>query len=148
MPCNDHILISLKPQYFQKVLIGNKTVELRRRPVRVAVGTTVWIYETVPSGRLGARAMVANIVEGTPSEIWARFRREVGISEEDFSLYFQGADYACAVVLTDIVPLAKRPALSELRLRLGAFVAPQFYRRLSIDSPEVLMFRSLASAVQ
>lgn len=126
------------------MLAGKKTVELRRRPIRVSVGTTVWIYETIPNGRVGAKAIIADMFESTPDEIWKRFKHQVGISEQEFISYFEGADCACAVVLRGIVPLRKPLRLADLRKALGAFVAPQFYRKLPTNGPELTLFRAFA----
>lgn len=148
MPCSSDILISVKPEYCKKILSGDKTVELRRRPVRVSVGTTVWIYETVPRCRVGARAQVSEICEDTPTEIWRRFGDQVGISREQFASYFEGADYACAVVLSEVVPLRTPLQLADLRESLGAFVAPQFYRKLQMNGPELTLFRTFAPGMR
>jgi len=145
--CSSDILISVKPEYFGRMLSGVKTVELRRRPIRVSVGTTVWIYETVPSGRLGAVAEVSAIEENTPVEIWSRYGNRVGISEDAFFSYFEGSERGCAVVFGQILPLRKPLELTVLRSSLGTFVAPQFYRKLKMNGPELTLFRRSAPAV-
>src|SRR5438132_1393736 len=95
--CSGDILISVKPEYFGRMLSGDKTVELRRRPLRVPIGTTVWIYETIPSGRIGAMAEVSAVDESTPAEIWRRYGDRVGVNKRTFSSYFAGSTQACAV---------------------------------------------------
>jgi predicted transcriptional regulator len=145
LPCSGDILISVRPEYFAKILNGNKTVELRRRPIRVSVGTNIWIYETIPGGRVAARAKISAICEGTPAEVWRRFRHRVGISEYEFEMYFQATQYACAVVLSGIEPLKKPLMLTHLRKSLGTFTAPQFYRKLRTNGPELALFQTFAS---
>jgi predicted transcriptional regulator len=143
LPCSEDILISVRPEYFAKILRGEKTIELRRRPVRVSVGTTVWIYETVPKGRLGARAQISAIFESTPTEVWTRFGHCVGLTKEQFFAYFKDAVYACALLLKRVVAFDKPLRLPYLRKELGAFVAPQFYRKLQSNGREVNLFRAL-----
>lgn len=123
------------------MLAGRKTVELRRRALRVPVGTRVWIYETIPGGRVAALAEVSAIDEAAPAEIWRRYRDRAGISEEAFREYFAGTDQGCAVVLRQIQPLREPLPLTDLRRRLGTFVAPQFYRNLQAGGPELSLFR-------
>ena len=144
MHCSSDILISVKPEYFGQMLNGDKTVELRRRPVRVPVGTRVWIYETIPSGRVGAMAEVSAIDEDTPAEIWRRHRNRVGISQQAFSSYFMGAKHGCAVVFRRVQPLRRALELTELRQLLGVFVAPQFYRKLPPNGAESKLFQRFA----
>ena len=147
MHCSRDILISVKPEYFGRMLSGAKTVELRRRPIRVPIGTTVWIYVTVPSGRLGAMAEVSAVEENTPSELWRRYEDRVGISQRAFFAYFEGSTQGCAVVFQRILPLRKPLGLTVLRKSLGAFVAPQFYRKLEVNGPELTLFKRSAPEV-
>jgi predicted transcriptional regulator len=145
--CSGDILISVRPEYFGRMLSGAKTVELRRRPVRVPIGTTVWIYETIPSGRVGAMAEVSAVEEGTPAEIWSRWGDRAGISRRVFFSYFAGSKHGCALVLRRILPLREPLELAVLRRSLGAFAAPQFYRKLKRNGPELRLFqRSAVSA--
>ena len=143
MHCRSDILISVKPQYVAEMLRGDKSVELRRRSIRVPIGTTVWIYETVPSGRVGAVAEVSAVDESVPNEVWSRYRNRIGLSRQAFLSYFEGSERACAVVFRRIRPLRRSLGLAELRTALGAFVAPQFYRKLPQDSTELALFREL-----
>lgn len=145
MQCSEDILISVKPVYFGKMLRGEKSVELRRRRIHVSVGTTVWIYETSPSGRLGGISKVSAIYENTPVEIWKEYGDRAGIAQDDFFTYFKGVTWGCVVVLTAVRPLRMPLQLADLRKLLGVFVAPQFYRKLEADGPEVTLFREYAS---
>lgn len=124
------------------MLRGEKTVELRRRPVRAPVGTTVWIYETVPAGRIRVVAELAAVDESAPDELWRRHQNCVGITRAAFRSYFAGSAVAFALVLRRLRPLPKSPRLTELRAELGEFVAPQFYRTLAQDSRELKLFRA------
>jgi predicted transcriptional regulator len=129
------------------MLTGAKTVELRRRPIRVPVGTTVWIYVTVPTGRVGAMAKVSAVEENTPSELWRRYEDRVGISQGVFFSYFKGSRQGCAVVFQRILPLRTPLGLTALRKSLGTFVAPQFYRKLELNGPELALFKRSAPGV-
>lgn len=145
LPCSTDILISVRPEFFHRILGGDKTVELRRRSLRVTVGTRVWIYETVPVGKVAAMAEVAAIDEDSPSQIWKRYGDRAAISKREFFAYFDASELGCAIVLENVAPMDRPLKLSELRESLGNFVAPQFYRRLAIDGAELSLFRECAS---
>lgn len=145
MHSKNDILISVRPQHVAAMLSGEKTVELRRRPVRAPIGTTVWIYETVPAGRLRIVAQLAAIEESSPDSLWRRHRSRVGITRDAFSSYFEGSERACALVLREVRPLSRPPKLPELRSALGEFVAPQFYRKLAQDGPELALYRKYSA---
>ena len=44
----DGVLMSIRPQYAEAILSGEKTVELRRRRPSFSAGTTVLIYSSAP----------------------------------------------------------------------------------------------------
>jgi predicted transcriptional regulator len=145
--CRNDILISIRPEYVAGMLGGNKSVEVRRRAIRVPVGTTVWIYETVPSGRIGVSAEISALDEGVPDEIWRRYHDRLGISRKAFLSYVNGSEQACVVVLGRITPLRRSLRLTELRTALGAFTVPQFYRRLAQDGPELSLLRGCSGVL-
>ena len=80
-------ILSLKPQFADLILSGEKTVELRNRVVRMEPGTVIWIYATKPVGGIVARAELDSVVHDTPSEIWIRFEREMCIDRAHFDSY-------------------------------------------------------------
>jgi predicted transcriptional regulator len=140
--CND-ILISLHPRHSANVLAGTKTAELRRRPVRVSPGTRVWIYTTLPEGRVEALAVVEEVCEGSHAMLWNRFESQLAISRGDFDDYMTGATNGCAIVLGSVVRLRKPIGLDDLRRLIRAFQPPQFFKRLGPDSEELAVFSSL-----
>lgn len=140
MPCRQEILISIRPEYSEKLLGGQKSVELRRRPVRVPPGTRVWIYSTLPVGRLDAVAEVEAVYEWPPSEIWDQYGHVSGVTQAALESYFSGVDQGCVVVFKQVVPVHRPLSLGLMRKRLGNFNPPQFFKRLDHDSPELTLF--------
>lgn len=121
------VLLSVAPEFADKIAVGTKTVELRRRFPDVPVGTLVYFYVTLPVGAVTGRARVAAIDADEPSALWTRHRAAVGLSRERFAAYFAGRDRGFAVRLEDYEALAP-VALAALRVALPGFVAPQCYR--------------------
>jgi predicted transcriptional regulator len=142
--CKAEILISVKPLYFDLMVAGEKTVELRRRAMRVPAGTRVWIYSTVPNGWVGAVGEVSYVHESRPCEIWDRFAERAGISRQAFNGYFNGADRGCAIIFRRIVPLQRAVLLDDLRRHVGSFHPPQFYKRLDPTGKELALLRVAA----
>jgi predicted transcriptional regulator len=137
--CSD-ILISLHPQHCDNVVAGIKTVELRRRRVRVSPGTRVWIYTKRPRACIDAVAVIESIHEGSHNELWRRFGHRVAITRPDFNQYLAGAKRAYAIVLRSASPLKRAIRLEEVRRRVGRFQPPQFFKRLLPDSKELALF--------
>jgi len=128
--CPD-ILISLRPGYTKAILEGRKTVELRRRRVRVEAGTRVWLYSKAPSARIEGNARVQRIHVGDLGGIWSEYWGRIGISRIEFDEYFKGCRNGCAILLVEVRAITPAVDLSTIRNRIGFFQPPQFFKRLS-----------------
>jgi predicted transcriptional regulator len=149
MASRSDILISVLPQYIEGFLSGQKTVELRRRPVKVPPQSRVWIYSKKPRGMVELLALVDSVHVHSPRTIWDKFGHQTGLDRRQFNGYFQGVEKACAIVFSEIVPLDPVLPLQSIRVKVGSFLPPQFFRILRASSPELRLFRSavrLASA--
>src|SRR5450755_4678768 len=127
--CND-ILISLRADHSSNVLEGRKTVELRRRPMRVAPGTRVWIYAKSPQARIEGLAVVGAIHECPLEELWSLYGDEVAITHTAFDEYMAGTKKGCAIIFSSVIRLTRSISLDEIRTRVGKFQPPQFFKRL------------------
>lgn len=103
------------------IMDRRKRVEFRKRRLSEDI-ETVLVYATAPVSKVVGRFTIDEMVSGTPSDIWDRFR-SVGVIERDaFFSYFGGRNSAVAIVvasaqrfddplaLDDMVP---RPAIPQ-----------------------------------
>lgn len=125
------LFISIRPNYVDALVAGTKTVELRRTRPDVVRGDRVLIYSSSPVMSLLATAVVDGVSVARPSEIWTRFRDEVGVSRREFDEYFVGAASASAIELRDVSLLPEAVDLAELRRRWRGFHPPQAFRYVS-----------------
>ena len=140
-------LISIKPKHTRNILAGVKTVELRRRPIHLPVGARLWIYSTLPIGRVVAAATIEDTFSDKPMAIWRRFGKASCISHDEFQEYFHGCDTAFAVKLADVCFLDPSLTLSALKALVSRFHPPQFFMKLSRDNPLLdILSKSLAGA--
>lgn len=121
------VLISVRPQYVDKILDGSKTVELRRKFPMVETGTSLVIYSSTPTKAALATALIGAVHVGSPSRICERFRTAAGITRQEFREYFKGSPTAYAIELTNIRHLDEPLALAELRDRYN-IEPPQSWR--------------------
>jgi predicted transcriptional regulator len=121
------VLLSVAPEFADKIAAGTKTVELRRRFPDVPVGTRVYFYVTLPVGAVTGRALIAQTDCDEPAALWARHHARVGLSHDRFAAYFAGCSRGFAVRLEDHESLDP-VALAVLRSVFPGFVAPQSYR--------------------
>lgn len=127
IPTSRDVILSIKPQYSDKILEGRKTVELRRRfPVSVLRGTFAYIYATSPEQAILGSATVKDVIELPIEEIWTEFKDTAFIERNDFLNYFQGLDSGFALFFEDIKRFSRKIPLTELREKFG-FEPPQSF---------------------
>ncbi|MBV2180602.1 MAG: ASCH domain-containing protein [Castellaniella sp.] len=125
-----HIVISLEERFAEGILDGHKLVELRRRPMRVEVGSTVWLYAKVPVGAIVGAATVKRVRELSVRGMWEKFKESAGLTRTEFFSYFSNVDRAYALELVDPTRLAKPVKLAHLREAGTGFHPPQFFLRV------------------
>lgn len=135
MSAPQNVLISLEERHAENILDGTKTVELRRRPMQIAIGATVWFYVKVPVGSVIGCAKVAGVHTLALSTLWNRFGPVSGLQRREFFDYFSGLPTAFALGLKEPCRLAKPIPLSELRDVSSGFHPPQFFANVASDGP-------------
>lgn len=131
----EHILISLAPRHAENIFAGRKQVELRRRTMHVAPGTTVWIYVKLPVGSIVGRVKIGAIHASSPAALWRRFGSVSGLSRSEFFDYFGGVAEGVALVLENAKRLNRSLSLEDLRELSAGFQPPQFFARLDAQHP-------------
>lgn len=121
------VLLSIKPEYAEKILNGTKRYEYRKAIFRDASVRTVVIYATMPVGKVIGEFEVGGFVRGTPSELWRKTKDASGITREFFMTYFSGRDEAQAIQVSN--PKRYRVPKS-LRDVSGTSTAPQSFQYL------------------
>lgn len=145
MASAENILISVHPRHVDNMVSGRKTVELRRRPLKLASGCQVWIYCTLPRGSVEVMGTVAKVVAASPAVIWRDYGNQCGITKAEFDVYYKDVSIAYAIVFSSIKKLPSAFDLGEIRRHLASFQPPQFFKRLLIDGPELSLFTSSIS---
>jgi predicted transcriptional regulator len=136
--CPD-IIISLRPDLTRAILEGRKTVELRRRKMKAAPGTRVWLYSKTPSAQVEGVARIMSIEERDLKSLWSEYSEEVGVSKPEFDAYFEGCKMGCAIRLSHPRTLSRMVALTSMREQLGDFHPPQFFKRLNAEELTALL---------
>ncbi len=129
---NDAI-ISIKPRHVEKILSGEKTVELRTRSISLPLGSRLWIYATLPVGKIELSAEVGFIETLSPKSVWSVYGDDICILKKEFNNYTSGRTLVTAIGLTNVQPLEKAICLETLRTYEKDFQPPQFFSRLHAD---------------
>lgn len=116
------ILISINPQYVDKIMNGEKEYEYRKIKCKAEVDK-MYIYSTIPVKKVVGEAKIECILEGSPQEIWERTKSKSGVSKEFFDSYFRFNKQAYAYKLYDIIKYDKPKDIKEF----GVNYAPQLF---------------------
>lgn len=129
----DEILISVKEQYATNIFSGEKTVELRKRRPNIVSGTRIWIYVTAPTAEIWGYANLVDIKSAPPTVIWDELGSQTGLSKREFDDYFEFCQLAHALLLSDVMIMARALSLAKIRERVIGFHPPQFFCHLNGD---------------
>jgi predicted transcriptional regulator len=136
------IVISLRPQFVERILTGKKAAELRRRAPRIQPGCRVWIYTKAPEAMISICVTVDRILTASPKDLWGSHESELGVTREEFDGYFGESKTGCAIFFRQVEDVSPGVHLSEIRSKSKGFHPPQFFKRLQEGSPELNLFRS------
>jgi predicted transcriptional regulator len=127
------IIMSIKPCYVQKIISGEKTVELRSRKLNVQNGARMWIYSTLPKGCVEVVATIQSIEYNHPDIIWARYANELAITYEDFQKYVHDNEMVSAIKLLNVTKVNNPLTLETIRSCIQKFHPPQFFSHISAN---------------
>jgi predicted transcriptional regulator len=91
-------LMSIHPEFANRIIGGQKLVEFRRRAASRPV-THILIYATSPVSAVIGVAQVERLERASPRALWDIFGAVGGIGRGDFFRYFSGVEEGFAYVL-------------------------------------------------
>lgn len=89
-------LLSIKPEFVEKIFSGDKLFEYRKSIFKRKVSKIV-VYSTMPVGMIVGEFDVEDILGGTPCELWRTTKEFSGVKQKFFQEYFNGRDKGYAI---------------------------------------------------
>ncbi|ASW06419.1 ASCH domain-containing protein [Rhizobium sp. 11515TR] len=96
------VLLSIKPEYAEKIFEGTKRFEFRKSVYRSKDVRTVVVYVTRPVGQIIGEFDVEEILCKSPDDLWALTSDHSGISKDFFDEYFLGRERSFALAVGDV----------------------------------------------
>lgn len=96
------ILLSINPQYVDRIMNGEKQYEFRKSLCKKKVDKII-IYSTSPIMKVVGEADVEDILVDKPRTIWGKTKKYSGIEQRFFEEYYKGRNQAIAYKLTHII---------------------------------------------
>ncbi len=137
------LLISIKPEYAQKILDGEKTVELRKTRTRLKTGDIVLVYVSSPQQVIAGFFEVESIeiFENLSKEkkyFWEKIKNKAHIKQKDFNNYYKSASIGVAIFIKKVHKFDNTAELIKLKQKIENFTPPQSYRYLKPKEVEIL----------
>ena len=120
------IIISIKPEYVEKIISGEKKYEYRTKAAKKDVDKII-IYETTPVKKVVAEAEILDVLVMKPGELWELTKDKAGTTKSFFMSYFKGKKVAYAYKLGKVKVYRRPIELSAFGLKS----APQSFVYLS-----------------
>ena len=122
------MLISIKPEFAEKIFNGEKSIELRKATPSVEPGDVVIVYCTLPVKAVIGYCRVEKIIKMTPQQLWIEHQSRLGIDEKRFQEYYKNVGVAVGISLKEICRLDDDISLDTIKEKFPRFSPPQTFR--------------------
>lgn len=116
------ILLSIKPEYANKILSGTKKYEFRKHLAQGDINKII-IYATSPEMKIIGEVEVLGTLSMKKTPLWEKTKSEAGISREKYREYFRDSNIANAYVLGKAIKYDEYKSLNDF----GISQAPQSF---------------------
>lgn len=116
------MLLSIKPEYANKIVSGKKKYEFRKFHCRTDVDTIV-IYATAPVKQVIGEVSIVAVIEDAVEKVWRQTHSDGGITKKAYTDYYKNKAVAVAYQLGEVTTYEEPLALSDI----GLSYAPQSF---------------------
>ncbi len=137
------LLISVRPHYAEKLLSGEKTLELRRVRPALDKGDWVVIYASSPRKEIIGAFQVKETVVAKPVNLWESHGGRSAVPRDEFFAYFEGRNIGYGIAVDRVFRFAAPTSLEQIRRLSPTFHPPQGYAYLSSSTVSGGVLRGL-----
>ena len=95
------VLLSIKPEFAEKIFEGTKQYEFRRILFKNPKVHTVIVYASAPVSKIVGEFTVEEVLSGGVTDLWNKTKRYAGVSEDYYHGYFKGKNEGFAIKIKD-----------------------------------------------
>jgi predicted transcriptional regulator len=136
------LLISVKPEYADSIVQGEKSIELRRRRPRAQFPIRAFVYATAPLKAILGTCVIYGSFSGELEHVWKKAQNRARVSRTAFDDYFEGADSGEALLIKDEVRFENPICLEDIRRLVDESVPPRSFRYLTEKQTQMLLAQS------
>ena len=116
------ILMSIKPIYVDKIFMGTKKYEYRKKMCKENVDKII-VYSSSPVKKVVGELIIKEVLYDKKDIIWDKTNMYGNITKEDFDNYYKGSIYAVAYKIEKAILYDNPKKLSDYNIN----TAPQSY---------------------
>ena len=91
------VLLSIKPEYAERIFSGDKKYEFRRVVFKNTEANTVVVYASAPISKVVGEFEIGGILADSPEQLWEVTKKHAGIDDNFFFEYFSGRNVGYAI---------------------------------------------------
>lgn len=110
------ILLSIKPEYANRIISGTKKYEFRKHLAKSDIQKII-IYSTAPEKKIIGEVEVVGTLSMKKTPLWEKTKLHAGISRKKFRQYFDGYTIAHAYVLGEATKYETSMDLADVGLK-------------------------------
>lgn len=97
------ILLSIKPEYVEKIFNGEKKYEFRKVLFKNQEVEKVIVYSTMPVGKIVGEFEIDEVIKERPHKLWKITKKYSGVERSFYDAYYNGKEYAIAIKIKSTV---------------------------------------------
>lgn len=127
------VVISIKPEFVNKIFDGTKKIELRKASPDSKPGDLMIVYSTSPEMAVIGICRIKKILKSTPQKIWDDYSEVLGIDERRFFEYYGDSKKAVGIVIESTRRFRSKIPLINIKKKFPRFAPPQTFKYFSRD---------------
>lgn len=96
------VLLSIKPEFAEKIFDGNKRFEYRKSLFKNTSIKTVIVYVSSPVKKVIGEFEIEKFIQADKESLWKQTKDYSGITKTFFDEYFEGREFANAISIKSV----------------------------------------------
>ncbi|MCA3897344.1 hypothetical protein JKP23_09555 [Vibrio vulnificus] len=110
------VILSIKPEFTNQILLGNKTIELRKKVgKKFFSGSVIYIYSSTPKQAIVGKMTLSKLEFRDVDSIAQDYSHDACVGEQYIRSYYRGADNGFMLMIKDVITFADPIPLAKLR---------------------------------
>lgn len=107
------VLLSIKPEFAEKIFDGSKRFEFRRNVFKNQSVNTIVVYASSPISKVIGEFEIEQVIQKELEDLWQETKDYSGISKEYYDQYFIGKEEGFAIKVKRAVRYKRAKNLKE-----------------------------------